>query len=110
MLSCSPSEQSANIPFLFLLMEAQRQKPETAEIRVAYAGEVIDLAGLGIYVKKDLELLKNEVEAKTEKIEIRCVLPRSFREAVTLEERLSTFVVFSIPVEVARQYSLIDSE
>ena len=87
-------------------MEAKQQKPETAEIRVSYAGEVIDLAGIGVYMRHDLDELKKEVEAK--KIEIRCVLPRTFRDAVTLEERLSTFVVFSIPVEVARQYSLIE--
>lgn len=87
-------------------MEAQRQKPETAEIRVSYAGEVIDLAGIGVYMRHDLDDLRKEVEAK--KIEIRCVLPRTFRDAVTMEERLSTFVVLSIPVEVARQYSLIE--
>lgn len=90
----------------FPTMEAKQQKPETAEIRVSYAGEVIDLAGIGVYMRHDLDELRKEVEAK--KIEIRCVLPRTFRDAVTMEERLSTFVVFSIPVEVARQYSLIE--
>lgn len=83
-------------------------KGEIAEIRVHYAGEVVDLAGLGVYVRKDLELLKNEVEAKTEKIEIRCVLPRSFRDAVTLETIFSGTCVFTIPEEIARKYSLID--
>lgn len=83
-------------------------KEEFAEIRVHYAGEVVDLAGLGVYVKKDLELLKNEVEAKTEKIEIRCVLPRQFRDAVTLETKFSATCVFTIPEEIARKYSLID--
>ena len=87
-------------------MEAKYQKPETAEIRVAYAGEVIDLAGIGVYMRHDLDVLRKDVEAK--KIEIRCVLPRTFRDAVTIEETLSTFVVLSVPIEVARQYSLIE--
>lgn len=87
-------------------METNYQKPETAEIRVSYAGEVIDLAGIGIQTRQDLEQLKQNVEAQ--KVEIRCLLPRTFRDAVTMETVYDGLVVFTIPEAVARAYSLID--
>lgn len=81
-------------------------KKTTAEIRVHISGEIIDLAGIGIQTRQDLEQLKQNVEAQ--KVEIRCLLPRTFRDAVTMETVYDGLVVFAIPEAVAREYSLID--
>ena len=63
-----------------------------------------------VEAKDKLEVLKKEVENVKTRVQIITKLPRDFRDAVTLETRISGVVVFSLPAEVARAYSLIPAE
>lgn len=59
---------------------------------------------VGEEAKKQLELLKNEVENVSRKIQIILRLPRIFRDAITLEEKFQGQYVFTISEEDAIKF------
>lgn len=68
-------------------------------------GNFREITEIRIETRNEIEDLKETVE-KT-KIEIKVLLPRIFREAVTMEQVYNGMVVFTVPESVARQFSLV---
>jgi len=68
-------------------------------------GNFREITEIRIETRNEIEDLKETVE-KT-KIEIKVLLPRIFRDAVTMEQVYNGMVVFTVPESVAREFSLM---
>lgn len=69
------------------------------------AGNFREITEIRIETRDNIEELKETVEKR--KIEIKVLLPRIFRDAVTMEQVYKGMVVFTVPESVARQFSLM---
>jgi len=65
---------------------------------------------IGEEAKKHLDLLKNEVESVSRKIQIILRLPRIFRDAITMEEKFQWQYVFTISETDAVKFGLVNAE
>lgn len=74
--------RKAGLELSFFLMSEFGKKPD---ILVTEDFKVYEI--IGEEAKQQLELLKNEVENISRKIQIILRLPRIFRDAITLEEK-----------------------
>ena len=64
-----------------------------------------EISEISIETKNEIEDLKENVERQ--KIEIKVLLPREFRNALTMEVVYKGMVGFTVPESVARQFSLL---
>lgn len=88
---CPPEIATISKPLILVEKDEQGNFREITEIRIE--------------TKNEIEALKENVEKR--KIEIKVLLPRIFRDAVTMEQVHNGMVVFTVPESVARQFSLV---